>query len=464
VSERFPTQLLPAFPSHDPRAHPLDDTWLLTISTILLAIAVPWFLSGVRIDFSAAALGLLVLGAIHVGFAGMSRRTNPNPVGRTRTLSALHALGVITVAFIWQHAGGLQNPMLLVAFALPVIGSIFLSRWHPYLMATLAAVMVALVASAQAPELRWYAAGPGSAADWLSALIGRAAGGASPPFASFYAPSAYFVVLLEVFVIMLFACAVAAEYLGTFFDRLQAQVAVTRAEAVRSQELWSTLVEGLPLPAVLLDADTREILCVSASARAKFFSTAETVVGRDLFQALTFSYPEPIERLVSGAGGVERLSMLRHRDALLATEVRVQHVAHNGRRLALVLVNDTTEAFCVRSALDVAEHAALVADSQGRVLALNRAARAIFAGAEIGANVSRLVPQGDAEPRWWDPGLSGRRKMHVMVTRRMYQVTSSAVPLPGEDARLYVIAFLPATQVAAADQGTMGLTALVRRS
>jgi len=463
VSERFPTQLLPAFHSNDPRAHPLDDTWLLTISTILLAIAVPWFLSGVKIDFSAAALGLLALGAIHAGFAGLSRRASLNPVGRARTLTALHALGVITVAFIWQHAGGLQNPVLLVAFALPVIGSIFLSRWQPYLMASLAVVLVTLVASAQAPELRWYAASPGTAVDWLSALIGKAAVRASPPFTSFYAPSAYFVVLLEVFVIMLFACAVAAEYLGTFFDRLQAQVAVSRAEAARSQGLWSALVEGLPLPALLLDADTHEILCVSAAAVAKFFSTGETVVGRDLFQALNFSYPEPIERLINGTGGAERLSMVRLRDALLATEVRVQHVAHNGRRLALLMIEDNSEAFCVRSALDVADYAALVTDSNGRVLALNRAARAILPGAEIGADVSRLVPPAEAESRWWDPGLSGRRKMHVTVARRTYQVTSSAVAMPGEDARLYVIAFLPAT-LAASDQSATGLTALVRRS
>src|SRR5258706_255371 len=128
--------------------------------------------------------------------------------------------------------------------------------------------------------------------------------------------------------------------------------------------------------------------------------TGKALVGRDLFQALEFSYPEPIERLVNGAGGANRLSMVRLRDALLATEVCVQHVAHNGRRLALVLINDTTEAFCVRSALDVAEHVALVTNSQGRVLAFNRAARAILPGVDIGAYVSRLVPQADAEPRW----------------------------------------------------------------
>ncbi len=34
--------------------------------------------------------------------------------------------------------------------------------------------------------------------------------------------------------------------------------------------------------------------------------------------------------------------------------------------------------------------------------------------------------------------------MHVTIMQRVYQLTSSAVPLPGEDERLYVVAFLPA--------------------
>ncbi len=166
----YGTQLLPAFLWRDPRVHPLDDTWLLTIFTILPAIVLPWLISGLEIDFAATAVGLLTLGAIHVGFVAMSSGTVRNPIRRTRTLSALHALGVITVAFIWQHAGGVHNPLFLMVFALPVIGATFLSRWQPYLVATLAAVLVALLASSQAPELRWYVpAGLSAAADWLCA-------------------------------------------------------------------------------------------------------------------------------------------------------------------------------------------------------------------------------------------------------------------------------------------------------
>jgi PAS domain-containing protein len=464
MNDSHGTQLLSGLPWHDPRIHPLDDTWLLTIFTILPAIALPRFVSGVDIDVAATAVGLLTLGAIHLGFTALSSRATRNPLRLTRTLSALHALGVITVAFIWQHAGGVQNPLFLMVFALPVIGATFLSRWQPYFVAALAAVMVALMASSQAPELRWYApAGLSAAADWLGGVLVKATGVGSLPFAGFYAPSAYFVVLLEAFVVMLFACAVAAEYLGSIFERLQGQVSAARAEAVRSQALWSALLEQLPLPAVLLDASTREIIGASASAMAKFFGGEESVVGRDFFQAIHFSYPEAVQQLIDGAGGVERLSMVRLGDQLLATEVRVQHLAQRGRRFALVMVNDTTEAFCVRAALDVAEHAALVADSQGRILAFNKPARALFSGTAVGAEVSRLLPQFDSGTRWWDPGLSGRRKMHVTVMRRVYQLTTSSVPLPGEDARLYVIAFLPVARVAAADQTPVGSTTVVER-
>ncbi|HLQ07765.1 MAG TPA: PAS domain-containing protein [Steroidobacteraceae bacterium] len=464
MNDSHGTQLLPALLWRDPRIHPLDDTWLLTIFTILPAIALPRFVSGVDIDFAATAVGLLGLGAIHLCFTALSSRATRNPLRLTRTLSVLHTLGVITVAFIWQHAGGVQNPLFLMVFALPVIGATFLSRWQPYFVAALAAVMVALMASSQAPELRWYApAGLSAAADWLSGVLVKATGAGSLPFASFYAPSAYFVVLLEAFVTMLFACAVAAEYLGSIFERLQGQVSAARAETARSQALWSALLEQLPLPAVLLDANTHEVMCVSAPAMAKFFGGEESIVGRDFFQAIHFSYPEAVQQLINGAGGVERLSMVRLGDQLLATEVRVQHLAQRGRRFALVIVNDTTEAFCLGAALDVAEHAALVADSQGRVLAFNRPARALFSGTAVGAEVSRLLPQFDSGTRWWDPGLSGRRKMHVTVMRRVYQLTTSSVPLPGEDAKLYVIAFLPVARVAAADQTPVGSTTVVER-
>ena len=462
VRESESTQLLRVPVWHDPRAQLLDDTWLLTICAMVLAIALPWFVSGLHIEFAAAATGLLTLGAIHLILAAISGMRPGNQARETLRLASLHALGVIVIAFTWGHVGGLQNPLFLAVFALPVIGSVFLSRWQPYVMAALAALMVTLVACSEAPELRWYAPWLGATGGWLDTLFGAAVGGASVPFATFSAPSQYYLVLLEAFAIMVFACAVAAEYLANIFSRLEAQMWTARAEAARSQELWSTLVEQLPVPALLLDASTREIVGASGAAVKKFLTGAEPVAGRDFFQAIQFSYPEPIERLIDGPDGVEPLSMVRLGGRLEATEIHVQHLSQHGRRLALVVVEDATEEFCVKAALDVAEYAALVVDAQGRVAALNRPARALFAGAGLGTDVSGLVPQANGV-RWWDPGPSGRHKAHMTVMRRMYQVTTSAVPLPGEETRLYVVSFLPMARAAAEDQSaTTGTNTVVQ--
>lgn len=458
MMDRAPTQIIPVFNWLDPGAHPLGDTWLLTIFTILLAIGLPRVAGGLEIDFAGCALGLLVLAVIHVGFAVVATRMAARPQLRTRLLTSLHLLSVVTVAFIWQRAGGLQNPLFLAVFVLPVIGAVFISRWQSYVTAALSVVTVAVMAAAPAApttEPHWYLPGLGAAAQWLSS-IGRPAGG---PFAAFYAPAGYYAVLLQVFAIVVFGCAVAAEYLRTVYDRLNAQVAMARGETLRSRGLWSALVQELPLPAALVDAETREILGASALAISKWGTGGGALVGRELFEVVQFSYPEAIEALISGRDGVEPLSMVRLGEQLLATEVRVQHIAHNGRRLALVTVSDATEAFCVRAALDAAEHAALVVDASGRVLAINRPAHAVFPEARPGSQVSSLVPEAPPGAAWWDPGMSRCKKMHLTVTRRVYRITATAVGLPGEEERLYVIAFVPAPGVAAADLEATTLSA-----
>jgi PAS domain-containing protein len=457
------TQLLTPLVWRDPRVHLLDDTWLLTIFAVLFATAVPWLASGLAIDFLAAAIGLITLGAIHVALAVLAGRGADTGLRRTRTLVALHALGIVAIAYIWQHVGGVQNPLFLAVFVLPVIGSIFLSRWQPYVMAALAAILVALFAAIDAPELRWYAPGLNAAASTLESVLGRGSISASTPFAGFYAPSQYFVVLLEVFVIVLGACAIAADYLGTIFERLHEQVAGAHTEARRGQQLWASLLEQLPLPAFLVDANTMETCLANTAALASFDSAQTGFLGRNFVQALPFSYPEVVQELVSDTGGVARACMLRFGEKLLATEVRVQHLAYSGRRLALVIVTDTTEAFCVRAALDAAEHAALVVNERGRVLAHNRPAAALFPSVQVDVDVPELLPQPEREARWWAPGLSGRRKMHLTIGHRVYQLTSSAVSLPGEDERLYVLAFVPAAQAAAADQSGTVVTPVVKR-
>jgi len=449
------TQVRPAPAWTDPRVHLLDDTWLLTIFAILLATMLPWLVSSFEINLVAASLGLLSLGAIHIAFSVLGR---PARRGERRALlTALHIAGVVIVGIIWMHTGGLQNPAFLMVFALPVIGAIFLSRWQPYLMALIAVAVTGAVALAQAPELRWYAPGLNTTGTWLAAAVGQQGSAATNvPFPGFTAPSGYFVVLLEVFAIVVFACAIAAEYVGTIIDRLNTHVDVARDEAERGQEFWANLIEELPLPAVLVDIGTLQI--VRASLQANEFCDAEPEIGQGLFEAIRFTYPDAVQELISEAGGALPLSMIRVGDRMCATKVRVQHMAQKNRRFALLVIEDKTEEFTTRAALDATGQAALVIDTGGRVLAFNKPARALFAGIQKQAEVSDLFSLLGMPSRWWEPGLTGRRKMHVEIAPRIYEVTSSSAPLPGEEERLYVVTFLPVARSAVGDHAAITAT------
>jgi len=96
MNDSHGTQLLPALLWRDPRIHPLDDTWLLTIFTILPAIALPRFVSGVDIDFAATAVDCWPRGhppLLH----GLVQSRDPQSASAHAHALGLHTLGVITV-------------------------------------------------------------------------------------------------------------------------------------------------------------------------------------------------------------------------------------------------------------------------------------------------------------------------------------------------------------------------------
>jgi hypothetical protein len=442
------------------RIHPVSDIWLLTIVAILIATSVPWFASGFEVDVGAASWGLLAVGGILGAFTILSSRTWPHDRWHNHLLTLMDVTGVILMGYIWQHVGALQNPAFLTVFVLPVIGASFLSRWHPYLMAAVSVCVVLVVALAQSPELRWYAGGLLGSDAWLAWLFGHQSGVAQPSFPGFSTPSSFLIVLFEVFSIGLFACAVAAEYVGIIFERLSVHTAVARNEAERARELWSDLIERLPLPALLIDPASLRIVACSDIASTYLGGGEMPLEGRNLFKALCFSYPDIVRELIVGSDGTAPLTVIRVADQLRVTQVRVLHVVHREHRLALLTIEDGTEVFCLRAALDTSEYAALVIDAQGRLLAFNKPAMWLLAGAEVGADAAQLLPQPNSSQRWWEPGLSNRRKMHIEIDQRIYQVTSSASTLAGEQERIFTVSVLPVAKGGSGDTLEMSATTI----
>ena len=451
------TQLLQQPLWHHPRVNLLDDTWLLTIVAILVATAVPWLANGFEVDFATAAWGLLALGGIHVAFTILASPTRTPGKWQDRALTLLSLAGVVAIGFIWAHAGALRNPIFPMVFALPVVSSIFLSRWHPYLLAAAGVLTTAMVALSQSPELRWYAAGLVGSDAWITWVFGTRDMAPQASFMGFYAPSTY-VVFLEVFAVLLFACAFAAEYLGSLFDRLNMRTALAQAEMERAQSLWAALIERLPVPVLLADPDT--LLIVAASERAQVLLECEMPVPESckLFDALRFSYPEMVQELVTGNDGSVPRITLHVGERIQMCEVRVIHIAHKGRRLALLTLHDLTELVHARTVLDTSEYASLLIDRHGRILTFNKPATVLFGELQVGMDASRALPLPQNAAPWWEPGLSGRSKQHIEIGPRLFQVTSSAIVLPGEEHRVIAVALVPVARAEANDPYGVGST------
>jgi hypothetical protein len=70
----------------------------------------------------------------------------------------------------------------------------------------------------------------------------------------------------------------------------------------------------------------------------------------------------------------------------------------------------------------------------------------------------------DAGLAWWEPGLTGRRKLHVEIGTRVYQITSSAVRFPGETEPLFTVSILPVAEGTPSDtRGTDATTIINAR-
>lgn len=437
----------------------LNDIWLLTILAVLIGTGVPWLASDFQINVVPASWGLLALGAVHIALTFMGAPLRPQTIWHVTAMTALEIAGVVLIGFTWEHVGALQNPLFLVIFVLPIFGAIFLSRWHPYLLAAVSIVTVGFVSLREAPELRWFASGLVGSDVWLVWLFGeRNAAATAQSFSAFSAPLNYLIVLLEVFSIGLIACAVAAEYVGIIFGRLNAHTVMARNEAARGEELWSSLIEQLPLPVLLIDPASLQIVAASDSAVEYLRPKNRILDGGNLFEVLNFSYPDIVQELIAGADGEAPSTVMRIGEDLRLTRVRVLHLMHKERRLALLTIEDCTEIFCVRSALDTSEYAALVVDPKGRVLTFNKLVIGLLGSAEVGMDAARLLPQSDPDLRWWEPGLTGRRKMHMQIGSRIYQLATSAIRLPGEEASIFAVSFLPVASGVPADTAATGST------
>jgi len=230
---------------------------------------------------------------------------------------------------------------------------------------------------------------------------------------------------------LLFACAVAAEYVGTIFERLNAHIIMARTEAERGQEMWAGLIERLPLPALLIDPDTLRVVLERACGQSTC-ARENCPRGPAALRGVEVFLPDIVQELIVARMGERRRPSFvsgincvsRRSGAPCSAQGPASCVADHRR---------CDRGLLPQAALDASEYAAFVIDARGLVLAFNKPAGGPFRGCGMWRRCRAAVGTAGRTPAVVGAGADRQAKMHIEIGPRIYQVTSSAISLAGEE-------------------------------
>jgi hypothetical protein len=408
-----------------------DDLWLLTLFVVLLAMGVPWFLRVLEINFARMAWSLFLYGICFIAVS-----TAANRLERRRSLLAVIAIqqacGVLFIAYLWHLSGGLQNPMFLLVFTMPLLaGSLILRSLQSYPIAALALLSVVAVALRDAPELSWYLARIGVLPPSIAGHFSNPSTYSSGPFPGLSLTPAFSLVVLLIFAAMIFIVAVTSEYLREVLLRLFGRLASSAAVREEAEGLFLDVLRASPAPVALIYADTLNVAHASQSFLHEFFLSPDLLLEKNLLGLVDFLYPEVVEELIRGKGGEASIAPYRLGSEIRLSRIIVHPIQSAGNPYAYINFQDVSDLHYMQTALGVLEQALLVISPGRQVLYFNHAAQDLFSGLRLGVDAAILLQQPSLPTGWWELRNRTRQVRQVEFGGQHFRATCTASPILG---------------------------------
>jgi len=407
----------------------LDGLTLVILLAVSLAVAVPWFLQALPVDLTLAGRSAFAYVLMYLGAAALADRLRH----RWSLLAALILLETSVVVFLgilWHLAGGLQNPMLLLAYFLLVMASgVALGRWHAAFVAILSIAVVGIVALVESPELPSYLLGAGIPV----ARLVRSLPAVTVPlrFPGLATPAAYLFVALAVFAVLLLGGVVLSGSLARRLRSLDSVRGLVLDDARVTEALFRTAFRTAPTPTVLVLAEDGLVAAASDGFATRMLRHGEELVGRKLFELIRFAEPHRVRELLGVGQGELPLCAYHVGPEARVAQVRVYPFRSEGVSYRSVSFEDRTDLADLHAALQQTDEAVLVIGADDRLRYANRAAGRLFGelypGMEAGALESSGLP-----PRWWSSGEHPAVERRVVIDRASYQVRITAAVGPDE--------------------------------
>ena len=400
-----------------------DSAWIISVVAALGAMATLWFLSVLHIDLERAAWWVFGYTAVHLTVATMSDRlTNAallHAVIRAKLLVSVLFLGVF-----WHMVGGLDNPMFLIMFALPVlISGMMMLGLHTYITMAVSVAVVALVAIIESPDLRWYLERfnvwvPAPLFAVSHASVDRAAVGPAYEFR-----------LLATFAAMQFIVAFVSTPLTVLIHHINARVETSGRLLTEVQGLFHAVLSAAPEPTLIVYADSGQVVQASDSFLDRMLLKPSQLVGKGVFEIIDFADPDRVRQALTAHSGQIPFCVYHVHHETRIANLAFYRTDHAGIAYLYLGWQELTELYYLQSAFDALDDPLLVISTEGTLRYANEKARALFGPMHFGMDALSLAPIR----RGMESGGADRGgTIRLEIDGCPYSIQKLTVPLPGE--------------------------------
>ncbi len=350
----------------------MEAATLGALLTLFGSAAVPWFLRVLPLALGPAARFAFVYVLVRLALGATADRLAA-PRLLLVAIYLLQGLDLAALAVLWHLLGGLNVPLLLLALCLPVLAAGMLLGRLPALGAALWSVLAAgVVGMVESSELSWYLFQLGLPVATLARLLPHAAAPA-PLVPGLTQQPAFAFVVLATFATAQLACVALAASLAQA-QRLMVERRGTAAAGLGAPgSLFHAALQAVPSPAVVVIADTGEVVLASQSFRTAMMRHGEHLPGRDLLDLVRFGEPDKVRALLREGGEIPFCPYHVGPEARIA-RLRTYGFEHGGMAYACASFEDCADLFYLQSTLQGLEEPLLVIGSNHRLRYANAAA------------------------------------------------------------------------------------------
>jgi diguanylate cyclase (GGDEF)-like protein len=413
------------------RKRVFDAAWIVCWVSLLSAVAVPWFLRVLAINLDQAAWFVFGSALAYLLLATITDRLRNQPAVIV-AMRVMPLASIVLMGPLWHLVGGLQNPVFLAAFVLPVILSgVSVVGRQAQATALLSVIVAFTVGMTESPELRWYIAGGTPWVwKWLDAMA-TVLPARTDVFPEVWTSPAYQFTILTTFTVMQFLVAFLATPFAVLLRRLDTRLQFSHELFNEVQGLFHAVLAAEPDPSVIVYADSGQIVQASDSFFKRMQVRPSQIGGRNIFSIVNFDQSETLRGALSAEHGEVPFCVYRVQGEVRIANLYFHRTEHRGTPYIYIGWQELTELFYLQSAFNAIDDLLVVVGADAGLLYANRTARGLFGDLALGTDATTVPGLGELLQDRADPA-EGESRTTPMIQGRPYEVHRRAALVSNE--------------------------------